>query len=46
LLNDHRLGRKEPNAMIIGVDYHSSFQQMAFLMEATGESGEQEQSPQ
>ena len=28
--------------MIIGVDYHPSFQAMAFLMEETGECGEQE----
>ena len=28
--------------MIIGVDYHPSFQTMAFLMEETGECGEQE----
>jgi len=34
--------RKEPNMMIIGVDYHPSFQAMAFLMEETGECGEQE----
>jgi hypothetical protein len=42
LLNDHRLGRKEPNMMVIGVDYHPSFQTIAFLMEETGECGEQE----
>ena len=28
--------------MLIGVDYHPSFQTIAFLMEATGEYGEQE----
>ena len=28
--------------MIIGVDYHSSFQTIAFLREETGECGEQE----
>jgi transposase len=28
--------------MIIGVDYHPSFQQIAFLMEETGECGEQQ----
>ena len=28
--------------MIIGVDYHPSFQAIAFLMEETGECGEQE----
>src|SRR5271157_4067336 len=35
-------GRKEPVMMIIGVDYHPSFQTIAFLMEETGECGEQE----
>ena len=28
--------------IIIGVDYHPSFQTIAFLMEETGECGEQE----
>jgi hypothetical protein len=28
--------------MIIGVDYHPSFQAIAFFMEETGECGEQE----
>jgi hypothetical protein len=28
--------------MIIGVDYHPSFQQIAFLIEETGECGERE----
>jgi len=28
--------------MIIGVDYHPSFQTIAFFMEETGECGEQE----
>src|SRR3974377_40932 len=41
LLDDHRLGRKESD-MMIGVDYHPSFQQMAFLIEETGEYGERE----
>ena len=41
-IDDRRLGRKEPNMMIIGVDYHPSFQTIAFLMEETGECGEQE----
>src|SRR5215470_19361280 len=40
LFNDHRLGREEPNMMIIGVDYHPSFQQIAFLIEETGEYDE------
>ena len=39
LLDDQRLERKEPNVMI-GVDYHPSFQQIAFLMEVTGEYSE------
>jgi transposase len=42
LLDDHRPGRKEPNMMIIGVDYHPSVQAIAFLIEETGECGEQE----
>ena len=28
--------------MIIGVDYHPSFQQIAFLVEETGECGERQ----
>ena len=28
--------------MLIGVDYHPSFQTIAFLLEETGEYGEQE----
>jgi hypothetical protein len=33
---DHRrLGRKEPNMMIIGVDYHPSFETIAFFIEET-----------
>jgi hypothetical protein len=42
LLDDQRLGRKEPNMVLIGVDYHPSFQTIAFLVEETGECGEQE----
>jgi hypothetical protein len=30
------------NMKVIGVDYHPSFQTIAFLMEETGEYGEQE----
>ena len=37
MCDDRRLGRKEPNMVIIGVDYHPSFQQIAFLVEETGE---------
>jgi hypothetical protein len=29
--------------MIIGVDYHPSFQTIAFLIEETGEYGEQDE---
>src|SRR5499425_913072 len=32
---------KESDMMIIGVDYHPSFQEIAFLVEETGEYGEQ-----
>ena len=32
--------------MIIGVDYHPSFQTIAFFMEETGECGEQAAEPQ
>jgi hypothetical protein len=42
LHDDQRLGRKEPNMYLIGVDYHPSFQTIAFLIEETGECGEQE----
>src|SRR5215813_12355595 len=42
LFDDQRLGRKEPNIMIIGVDYHPSFQQIAFLIEETGEYEERQ----
>jgi hypothetical protein len=40
LLDDQRLGRKEPSMMIIGVDYHPDFQQIAFVDTQTGECGE------
>jgi transposase len=36
-IDDQRLGRKEPDMLIIGVDYHPSFQQIAFMDEKTGE---------
>src|SRR5215468_9955347 len=35
--NQPRLGRKEPNMIIIGMDYHPSFQQIAFVDNETGE---------
>jgi hypothetical protein len=41
LLDDQRLGRKEPSMMIIGIDYHPDFQQIAFADTETGECGEQ-----
>ena len=31
---------KEPNMIIVGVDYHPSVQQVAFLDTETGETGE------
>ena len=40
MFDDQRLGRKEPDMMIIGVDYHPSFQTIAIFMEETGETGE------
>ena len=42
LHDDQRFGRKEPNMMLIGVDYHPSFQTIAFLIEETGEYEERE----
>src|SRR5438094_207528 len=38
--NQPRLGRKEPNMIIIGCDYHPSFQQIAWVDSETGECGE------
>src|SRR5271169_124691 len=35
-----RLGRKEPNMLIIGCDYHPSVQQIAFADLEMGETGE------
>src|SRR5437868_6434504 len=35
-----RLGRKEPNMLIIGCDYHPGFQQIAFLDSESGEWNE------
>src|SRR5215471_13767283 len=37
----NRLGRKEPNMIIIGVDFHPEFQQIAFVDTETGELQEQ-----
>src|SRR5271163_4261297 len=39
-IDDQRLGRKEPDMLIIGVDYHPSFQQISFLDQETGECGD------
>ena len=38
---DQRLGRKEQNMYLISVDYYPSIQQTSFLIEETGECGEQ-----
>jgi transposase len=37
VVDDQRLGRKEPNVIIIGVDYHPSDQYIAFVDTETGE---------
>src|SRR5277367_3338153 len=39
-VEDHGLGRKEPDMIIIGVDYHPSDQYIAFVDAETGECGE------
>jgi transposase len=39
-VEDQRLGRKEPDMLIIGVDYHPSDQYIAFPDTETGECGE------
>jgi hypothetical protein len=36
-VDDQRLGRKEPNMIIIGVDYHPSDQYLALVDTETGE---------
>src|SRR2546421_8195012 len=38
--NQLRLGRKEPNMIIIGCDYHPGFQQIAFVDTDTGQWNE------
>src|SRR6266446_4737052 len=35
-----KFGRKEPSMMLIGCDYHPSWQQISWLDTATGETGE------
>jgi transposase len=40
LSDDQRLGRKEPDMLIIGVDYHPSDQYIAFADTETGECDE------
>jgi hypothetical protein len=42
LLGDSRLGREKPNMLLIGIDRHTSFQQIAFFEEETGECDEQQ----
>jgi hypothetical protein len=39
-VENHGLGRKEPDMIIIGVDYHPSDQYIAFVDRETGEYGE------
>src|SRR5256886_16503380 len=39
-ITDQRLGRKGAEYVIIGCDYHPSFQQIAFVDRETGECGE------
>jgi hypothetical protein len=41
-VDDHRLGRKEPNMIIIGVDYHPSDQYIALVDTETGEHEERQ----
>ena len=40
VVDDQRLGRKKPNLIIIGVDYHPSDQYIAFVDTETGECSE------
>src|SRR5580693_5280936 len=40
VVDDQRFGRKEPNMIIIGVDYHPSDQYIAFVDAETGECSE------
>src|ERR1700678_534737 len=40
VVDDQRFGRKEPNMIIIGVDYHPSDQYIAFVDTETGEGDE------
>jgi transposase len=40
VVDDQRLGRKKPNLIIIGVDYHPSDQYIAFVDTETGEGDE------
>jgi hypothetical protein len=41
-VEDHGLGRKEPNMIIIGVDYHLCDQYIAFVDTETGEGDERQ----
>jgi hypothetical protein len=40
LFDDQSLGRKEPNMIIMGSDYHPSEQHIAFVDTGTGKSDE------
>src|SRR5450631_475164 len=40
LLNDREAREKEPSMMIIGCDFHPSFQQIAYVDQETGQYGE------
>src|ERR1700677_2723191 len=42
VVDDQRFGRKEPNMIIIGVDYHPSDQYIAFVDTETGEGDERQ----
>jgi hypothetical protein len=42
LSDDQRLGRKEPEMIIIGVDYHPRDQYIAFADTETGEYSERQ----
>ena len=39
-LNDQRSGEREPSMLIIGCDFHPTFQQIAYTDMETGEYGE------
>jgi hypothetical protein len=39
-IDDGRFGKKEPNMILIGVDFHPSVQQVAYVDTETGETCE------